>query len=199
MPANKNKEKKYHFMRGMYDNNKEYERHTYMEDDNQVVAQKGSEEIKNYRHEQFSQLVAHGTSASDAYAKLYNKTGVDASNGATRLMQVQYIVDRIKHLRHAEVASWSKDRATEELKRIIDDCETKAREKIQAIAELNDIHGLKRPTTQSLNIENKGIVFNCPDGISLPPGFLESQSKRLRDVAEGKTIDVTPQKKEEKE
>lgn len=170
-----------------------------MEDDNQVVAQKGGEEIKNYRHEQFSQFVANGMSATDAYAKLYNKTGNDAVEGGKRLLQVQYITDRIKHLRKTEISAWSKDRATEELKRIIDDCETKAREKIQAIAELNDIHGLKRPTTQSLNIENKGIVFNCPDGISLPPGFLENQSKKLREMAESKTIDVTPQKKQEKE
>lgn len=169
-----------------------------MEDDHQVVAQKkGEEEIKNYRHEQFSQLVANGVSASDAYAKLYNKTGNDASEGGKRLLQVQYIVERIKYLRQTEVSAWSKDRATEELKRIIDDCETKAREKIQAIAELNDIHGLKRPTQQNLNIENKGIVFNCPDGITLPPGFLDDQSKRLKDIAEKNVIDVTPNKKGE--
>lgn len=158
-------------------------------------AERGSLPLKNVRHEQFAQYVAKGMDHTSAYSKVCGKEPQHIMKLVKTVSAYPVVRERIEYLKNIEASSWTKEKATKELKRIINDSETKARDRIQAISELNDIHGLKRPTQQHNTFENKGIFFNCPDGITLPPGFFESESKRLKDANEKKVIDVTANKK----
>ena len=99
----------------------------------------------------FCDAIVQGKSQIDAYKEAYNCNNMKnatISNNAYMLMQKGEIIARIKELRQnlEAVSVWGRIDSVNALITILQDERTKPNEKIQAIKELNSMHGYNQPS-----------------------------------------------------
>jgi len=99
----------------------------------------------------FCDAIVRGKSQTEAYKEAYNCDNMKDStihNNAYMLMQRSEIKERIKELRQSleAVSVWNRADSVKALISILQDEKTKPNEKIQAIKELNTMHGYNQPS-----------------------------------------------------
>jgi len=99
----------------------------------------------------FCDAIVRGKSQTEAYKEAYNCDNMKDStihNNAYMLMQRSEIKERIKELKAKleAVSLWNRADSVKALISILQDEKTKPNEKIQAIKELNIMHGYNQPS-----------------------------------------------------
>jgi hypothetical protein len=102
------------------------------------------------KREAFAQAIANGKNQSDAYRAAYaceNWKPDSIWNKASALMRDARVLARIAELKSAlaEKALWTREDSVNALRRVLEDPD-KASDIVQAVKELNAMHGYNAPT-----------------------------------------------------
>lgn len=122
------------------------------------------------QQELFCQYAASGMTQSDAYRKAYPKSKAKAKTQnemASKMMAQNNISTRVRELQEEmkQKFIWTKEKATELLMKIAgDEVNERSSDQINAMKELNKIHGLEAP--------NKHEITN-PDGSMSQPSVIK--------------------------
>lgn len=117
------------------------------------------------------ELVLAGWQKADAYRKVYNYKGKNATRCVTTLFKQPYFQDMLECAKQraaqqiAERAIWTKEQATETLKGVIKECSTALQKKMNmpavvgitnAVKELNAMNNL---TGKDINLSQSTVIF----------------------------------------
>jgi phage terminase small subunit len=102
-----------------------------------------------HKQEQFALAIVEGATASEAYRAAYNAESMAETTvwrEASRLMSNHKVATRVSQLKAVldEKHLWTREQSVRKLVQILD--ESSPREQINAIKELNSMHGWKAPT-----------------------------------------------------
>ena len=109
------------------------------------------------KQEAFAQAIASGMNQSDAYRSAYNAGGMKAATinvKASQLAADGKVAGRLAELRTKlqDKALWTRERSVKVLADIADSSESKAGEVVNAVKELNSMHGFNAPTKHELDV-----------------------------------------------
>ena len=109
------------------------------------------------KQEAFAQAIASGLTQTDAYRSAYSAEKMKAETvqqTACRLMADRKVTARVAELREelANKSLWTRERSVKVLADIADSSESKAGEVVNAVKELNSMHGFNAPTKHELDV-----------------------------------------------
>lgn len=109
------------------------------------------------KQESFAQAIASGLNQSDAYRSAYSAGGMKAATinvKASQLAADGKVAVRLAELRTKlqDKALWTRERSVKVLADIADSSESKAGEVVNAVKELNSMHGFNAPTKHELDV-----------------------------------------------
>ena len=109
------------------------------------------------KQEAFAQAIASGLTQADAYRSAYSAAKQNDTTlwaNASRMAANTLVVARVAELRTRlqDKALWTRERSVKVLADIADSTESKAGEVVNAVKELNSMHGFNAPTKHELDV-----------------------------------------------